>query len=148
MFMIHQIFLFVHDWFKCITWPNSSPLKLEDNWGYHPSDIPQLSNLMSTMIILYLKYNSRWESILWLLQKGGIFVCSLSCTGKNKNQKKTFHATNIKLFINIFLPIVKYLEKHKSLYLVQNYACIFALPPSSHFSSGFILNKLFTSWNR
>ena len=111
MFMIHQIFLFVHDWFKCITWPNSSPLKLEDNWGYHPSDIPRLSNLMSTMIILCLKYNSRWESILWLLQKGGIFVCPLSCTGKNKNQKKTFHATNSKLFINNSFTYCKILGK-------------------------------------
>ena len=63
LFMIHQIFCWAGDWSKLITSlyiPQLFPqLKLGDIQGYHPSEPPQFSKLMSTMIILLLQLDSR-----------------------------------------------------------------------------------------
>ena len=57
--MIHQIFFWAGDWSKLITSPYIPQLKLGDIQGYHPSEPPQFSKLMSTMIILLLQLDSR-----------------------------------------------------------------------------------------
>ena len=65
--MIHQIFLLAREWSKRSTWPNSPQLKLGDIREHHLCDIPQFLNLMSSAISL--KFNLRWEKVLWLLHK-------------------------------------------------------------------------------
>ena len=68
----------VHVWSQHVMWLNIPQLKQGDIPGYHLSDIPQFSNLTSTMISVHLKFNPRWEGDLWLLQTKEIFVCSES----------------------------------------------------------------------
>ena len=79
----------VHVWSQHVMWPNIPQLKQGDIAGYHLSDIPQFSNLTSTMISVHLKFNPRWESDLWLLQTKEIF-CLFRVVPKN-TQKKISH---------------------------------------------------------
>ena len=107
-----------------------------DIWGYHPSNIPQFSNLMPTTINLCLKFNSRQDNILWLLQrKGNLFVYKVI---PEKTQKKKYPQQIVSCSWTFFVHVAKYLKdkKHSSLYfapkyiknswyLVQKYAWIF-----------------------
>ena len=73
-YKILQILFLTRDWSKRITWPNTPPTA---KTGRYPRMSPKwyssISNLTSTKISLCLQSNSRWESVLWFLQKRGNF---------------------------------------------------------------------------
>ena len=105
--------------------PNIPQLKLGDILRYHPSDILLLSNHTSTTISLYSKFNSRWEKILWLLQKNRLKYLFVHKVVPENTKKKTSQPAKSKLFVNT----AKYLKdnQHNSHYFFQKYACIFVL---------------------
>ena len=79
-----NIFACARDWSKCVTSPNINQLKLENIREYTPSDIPRFSNLnVHYNRSLRFQFNSRLESVLWLLQKEGHVLCSYSCTSEH-----------------------------------------------------------------
>ena len=84
---------------------------------------------MSTGISFCLKFNSRQESILWLLQKERniyLFIKSYQRTLKSKN---LMWQTNSCLQTVFLIRIAKYLKdnKHNSLYFVQKHTHVFVL---------------------
>ena len=82
-------------------WSNIPQLTLGDIREYHPSDITQFSKLPSVTISLLKKFISRWESVLWLLQKKGDIFLFIKFVSEN-TQKHTSHASFSQLFVHNF----------------------------------------------
>ena len=152
--MIQQIFLLTCDWSKRSTWLNLPQLKLGDIREYHPSDIPQFSNLTSTTISLLLKL---WEKVrkrfVVLTEEGRYF---LFVKFVPENTKKTSQASYSKLFVNNVSRsrVLQYiwrignttpiLRKKMLVFFSSNIIC----SSRSQFSSSFTFGKLFASWNQ
>ena len=105
--------------------PNIPQLKLGDILRYHPSDILLLSNHTSTTISLYSKFNSRWENILWLLQKNRnicLFIKLYQKTLKRKhpNQQRVSYLLTLQNTWRIINTMA-------TDYFFQKYAYIFVL---------------------
>ena len=94
VFMICQIILLARDWSKRSTWRNIPQLKQGDIRSFQPSDIPQFSNLTSSLKI-WIKLRERFV----VITEEDIFV--IKFTPEN-TQKKTSHTSYSKLFVNIF----------------------------------------------
>lgn len=80
--MIHQIFLLLCDWPKCIMLTYIPLLKLGDTRDYHPSHTHQFSNLTFATISLQVKFGYRW-----LLQKKGNTCLFIKLYGRNLIRK-------------------------------------------------------------
>ena len=80
--MIHQIFLLLCDWPKCIMLTYIPLLKLGDTRDYHPSHTHQFSNLTFATISLQVKFGYRW-----LLQKKGNTCLFIKLYGRNLVRK-------------------------------------------------------------
>ena len=149
---IHQTFFLARDWSKRNARPKILKLKLGDIWEYHPRDSPQFLNIISIMISISFKFYSRLFSVLWLLQKNGIFF-SISRTGNHSKKKKT-HAAYGKLFVSIFSralqnllrimnTIASILFENMNWYLSLDIFCSWKLLVFLQ-----IRSHLFASWNR
>lgn len=106
--------------------PNIPQLKLGDILRYHPSDILLLSNHTSTTISLYSKFNSRWEKILWLLQKNRLKYLFVHKVVPENTKKKTSQPAKSKLFVNT----AKYLKdnQHNGHRLFFSKICLYICP--------------------
>ena len=121
-------------------------------WGYlkiSPSDILLLSNHTFTTISLYSKFNSRWENILWLLQKNRnicLFIKLYQKTLKRKhpNQQRVSYLLTLKNTWRIINTIATIFFKNILVYLSLDIICSWKLTVFTSLA----LTKLFAPWNR
>ena len=129
--------------------PNIPQLKLGDILRYHPSDILLLSNHTSTTTSLYSKFNSRWENVLWLLQKNRnicLFIKLYQKTLKRKhpNQQRVSYLLTLQNTWRIINTIATIFFKNMLVYLSLDIICSWKLTVSTSLA----LTKLFALWNR
>ena len=122
--------------------PNIPQLKLGDILRYHPSDILLLSNHTSTTISLYSIFNSRWENILWLLQKNRNICLFIKLY--QKTRVRVSYLLTLQNTWRIINTIATIFFKNMLVYSSLDIICSWKLTVSTSLA----LTKLFAPWNR